>query len=125
MSGITPLTPPLSPLAQFEAGLTHGGITIAPEAPPARRFPPRLGAGSDTQHALATTGTVYSATHVSTRAGSHMLALIDLTDGGRLLARLRGETDASAAIGAQVALATDRQDDEPALTFTRIAEGAR
>lgn len=125
MSGITPLTPARSPLTQFETGLAQGGITIAPEAPPARRFPPRLGAGFDTRHTLATTGTVHSATHVSTRAGSHMLALIDLTGGGRLLARLRGETDAGAAIGARVALATDRREDEPALTFTRMAEGVR
>lgn len=125
MGDITPLVPALSPLAQFEAGLTQGGITVAPEAPPARRFPPRLSAGGAARQTLATTGTIYSATHVTTRTGSHTLALIDLDGGGRLLARLRGEVDAGAAIGARVAMVKDHRDDEPPLTFSRIAGDER
>lgn len=125
MADLSSHNPALSPLAQFESGLTDGGITISPQAPPARRFPPRLSAGAPPVTALATTGTVYSATHVVTKAGAHTLALIDLEGGGRLLARLRGEDDAGAAIGARVALVKDHRDDEPLLTFSRIAEDVR
>lgn len=116
-----------SPLALFTEALAHGGVAITATGPRARAFPPHLALVGelDATHALgsARTGIVFSATEVSTRAGAHVLGLIDLDGGGRLLARIRSGDEAASLIGRAVALVATPNAGEPPLTFEPISEG--
>lgn len=118
-------TPDLSPLAWFQQGMARGGIAMHPDNG-IRPFPPRLKAGAAfgaiEAARLVRTGTLYSATRVSTKDHTYILGLVDLDGGGRLLARMRGEVEPAAMLGQCVELVDDRAADEPFLTF-RISAG--
>ena len=113
--------PPSSPFVLFETAQARGGI-----AAPGGAFPPRLSANHPLPGAedvaLARRGIIFSATRVDTRAGSHVLALIDLEGGGRLLARLRSTAKAEALIGQAARLVEVRAEGEPFLTFQPESE---
>ena len=84
-------------------------------SPPRRRLPD----GASPPPPAATTGRVVSITRVFGRATDHLLALIDLDPGGRLLARLTAAEPDEALIGRAVRLksADERVETDPFLTF--------
>jgi len=125
MTGSILIKPQKSPFTLFQEGQTEGVIALRPEAAGRLAFPPRLSAASELPTLEAarkvTSGLVYSATRIEARAGAYTLALINLTGGGRLLARIRSEESAS-LIGKAVTLAAERSETEPFLTFVPSGE---
>lgn len=118
MTDIAIETPETSPLTRFTEALARGDVAVSGAVPPARSFPPRLTLGAASAAlGSARSGTVYSATRISTRAGTHVLALVDLDGGGRLLARIRDDGEAASLIGRAVALVATPREGEPRLTF--------
>lgn len=129
MAEIDIVRPTTSPLTRFRDGLAAGGIPVTAGTRAALAFPPRLAVDGSLEPIDATRlvrrGTIVSATRVTDRAGSRVLALVDLDGGGRLLARIRDDGAAEALIGVPVALVEAVTGDEPALTFAPITGGAR
>ncbi len=129
MAEIDIVRPTTSPLTQFRAGLAAGGIPVASDTRAALAFPPRLAVDGSLEPLdparLSRSGTVVSATRITDRAGTRVLALVDLDGGGRLLARIRDDGPAEALIATPVALVEAVTGDEPALTFAPIDAGAR
>lgn len=114
-----------SPLTLFRETLAQGGLPTTATGPRARAFPPRLAAdgGLGSIGLPVRSGTVFGATRIETRTGVHVLALIDLDGGGRLLARLRTDDGATPPIGRAVTLEAEPTVDEPPLTFELRSEG--
>lgn len=127
MSGPRIANPPKSPLTLFREGMAQGGIATSPAGTGERLFPPRLAVGTNfgliDAATLTRAGVVYSATRVEARAGAFTLALVDLDGGGRLLARLRTDSEPASLIGKRVELVTERREGEPFLTFRPEATG--
>ena len=119
------INPKKSPFTLFQEGQTEGVIALRPEAAGHFAFPPRLSAERELPTLEAArkvrSGVVYSATRIEARAGAYTLALVDLTGGGRLLARIRSE-EAASLIGKTVTLAAERSETEPFLTFVPSGE---
>jgi uncharacterized OB-fold protein len=116
----------MGPDAIFRERLRAGRIELqACEACTQVCFPPRThcvrcGAQAMTWRAIAGTGTVYATTVVRRRPGDgadYNVALIDITEGVRMMSRVEGIAPTAVRIGMPVRAEVRTTDGEPLIVF--------
>jgi uncharacterized OB-fold protein len=89
---------------------------------PPRTHCPACGAQALTWRAIAGTGTVYATTVVRQRperGPDYNVALIDLTEGARMMSRVEGIPPAQVRIGMPVRAQVKTADGDPLIVFVR------
>jgi uncharacterized protein len=119
---------PLSPRAYFEQRCAAGELVFQRDLESGRAvFPPRMvvpgsGSGRLAWEVSKGLGTVYATTTAHSRdAGSYNIALIDLDEGFRMLARVEDFAPERVRIGLRVRLRMSKSGDEAFPVFVPTA----
>ncbi len=127
MAETSPAAAPVGPEAQYQRFLQQGRFMLQRSASTGRHvFYPRVaipGSGeTDLEWVEATgTGRLYAITVNRSRNGSHNVALIDLDEGVRMMARIEGRE--TAPIGSRVKARVIEEDGQALVVFDVVEEG--
>ena len=127
MAETSPAAAPVGPEAQYQRFLQQGSFMLQRSASTGRHvFYPRVaipGSGeTDLEWVEATgTGRLYAITVNRSRNGSHNVALIDLDEGVRMMARIEGRE--TAPIGSRVKARVIEEDGQALVVFDVVEEG--
>ena len=127
MAETSPAAAPIGPEAQYQRFLQQGRFMLQRSASTGRHvFYPRVaipGSGeTDLEWVEATgTGRLYAITVNRSRNGSHNVALIDLDEGVRMMARIEGRE--TAPIGSRVKARVIEEDGQALVVFDVVEEG--
>ncbi|MFV3334686.1 Zn-ribbon domain-containing OB-fold protein [Pseudomonas sp. NY15437] len=123
----SPAAAPIGPEAQYQRFLQRGRFMLQRSASTGRHvFYPRVaipGSGeTDLEWVEATgTGRLYAITVNRSRNASHNVALIDLDEGVRMMARIEGRE--TAPIGSRVKARVIEEDGQALVVFDVVEEG--